>query len=200
MDWERAIGEERAALMRIATLLRALAALAELAAGRSAAVRGFVVWLLCHAEAVAWDFVADDPDMPFDLIPPGPLDGGVAEAIWLALSFRAMARHLETQAAQLLAMGGDGGPDRGSRPRPARAIAALRAVSEATSMLAAAALAMPHPAPDTSKFAETRLIIAAPAHAGSARSGGGRVCARHAPAERICLKVEPVAERTVPKF
>src|SRR5690606_22529412 len=59
MDWSRAWREERAALMRLAALLRALACLAEHAAGRPAIVRGVVLWLLRHAGAVAGDFLAD---------------------------------------------------------------------------------------------------------------------------------------------
>jgi hypothetical protein len=53
MDWKAAVEEERAALMRIVILLGALAGLAELAASRSPAMRGFVLWILRHAEVAA---------------------------------------------------------------------------------------------------------------------------------------------------
>ena len=148
MDWERAIREERAALMRIATLLSALARLAELAAGRSAALRGFVIWLLGQAEAVAWDYVMDDPDAHFALMPAIPADNSPAEAMRLAVSFRALARELERQAALMLAMGGEGRC--GTRQRSPGAIAALRALFEALSMAVAFGCLVLHPAPDTS--------------------------------------------------
>ena len=148
MDWERAIREERAALMRIAALLCALARLAELAAGRSPAVRGFVIWLLRLAEPVAWDFVLDDPDMPFPSMSEFVADGSPAEALALAASFRAMARDLDRQAAQLLALAGEGGCE--ARPRSSRAAAALRALAEVLTLPAALATGMAHPAPDTS--------------------------------------------------
>ena len=148
MEWERAIGQERAALMRIATLLCALAALAELAAGRSAAVRGFVVWLLRRAEAVAWDFVVDDPDLPFEALPSIAADGSPAEAMALAASFRAMARELERQASHLLALAGEGRCE--TQPRSSHAAATLRALAEALALPAAFALATSFTAPDTS--------------------------------------------------
>ena len=148
MDWERAIREERAALMRIATLLCALARLAELAAGRSPAVRGFVIWLLRLAEPVAWDFVVDDPDMPYPSMSAFVADGSPAEALALAAGFRAMARDLDRQAAQLLALAGEGPCAR--KPRSSRAAAALRALAHALMPAAGFAVGMVHPAPDPS--------------------------------------------------
>ena len=152
MDWERAIRQERAALMRIAALLCALAGLAELAAGRSAAVRGFVIWLLRRAEPVAWDFVADDWDMPFASGPAVAADGSPAEAMRLAASFRQMAQDLEWQAAQLLVLVAPDGA--WTMPLRSRPMAALRALAEtlgkALTLSAAFGSGFSLPAPDTS--------------------------------------------------
>ena len=149
MDWERAIREERAALMRIATLLCALADIAEIAAGRSPALRGFLLWLLRHAEDVALDFVFGDPDVWPDQLPAGPATGCPEEALRLAVSFNAMARELERQARLLLSMR-DGEVRAAATPVSSGALAALHALSEGLSMVVASGSTGPHPAPDTS--------------------------------------------------
>jgi hypothetical protein len=146
MDWRRAIDEERAALMRLVALLGALAGLAELAAGRSPAMRGFVLWVLRRAEAVARDFVVGGEDAGIASMPVGPAGCRPADAVRLAASLRALARQLERQARLMLRMRGKRGA--GTEPplfgpRPAKHGVAM-------SMLAAFAWPIPHPAPDTS--------------------------------------------------
>ena len=142
MDWTRAIEEERAALMRIVTLLGALAGLAELAASRSPAMRGFVLWILRRAEAAARDFVGADADVAS--MPVGPAGGRPADARRLAASLRRLARQLERQARLMLATCGE----RGGGTRQSGRISAMRNVAHALSKLAASA--WPNPAPDTS--------------------------------------------------
>jgi hypothetical protein len=148
MDWTRAIEEERAALMRIVALLCALAGLAELAASRSPAVRGFVLWTLRPAEAVARDFVAAGPDAEIAPMPVEPAGGRPADAMRLAVSLRALARQLERQARQISAACGERGA--GIDPQLFAGMPAMRDVANALSMLAAFAWPIPHPAPDTS--------------------------------------------------
>jgi hypothetical protein len=110
MDWKRAIEEERAALMRLVALLHALARLAEIVAGRSPAVRGFVLWLLRRAAAAARDFVSGDADLPAAATPPHtatePAGVRPEDAIDLAETFRALAWQLEVEVGLLLALGG----------------------------------------------------------------------------------------------
>ena len=120
MDWKRACEEERAALKRIVALLFALAGLAELACHRSPAVLGFVLWLLRHAEAVAWDFVGDVPGMPPMQI--GQSGDRPVDAMRLAARFRALARELDRQAR--LAFRGEGRNDAG--PQPSGRMPAMR--------------------------------------------------------------------------
>ena len=139
---EGAIEQERAALMRIVTLLLALAGLAELAAGRSPAMRGFVLWVLHRAEAVARDFVAggqDAPSMP-------PAGCRPADAMRLALNLRSLARQLERQARLMLAACGE--RSAGTQARQPVVMPATRDVAHALSMLMG--LVWPTPAPDTS--------------------------------------------------
>ena len=59
MDRKRAWREEGVALRRIASLLFALAGLAECAAGHCLFVRALVLWLLRHAEATVQPLVDD---------------------------------------------------------------------------------------------------------------------------------------------
>ncbi|GAB5507820.1 MAG: hypothetical protein Rhirs2KO_29830 [Rhizobiaceae bacterium] len=147
MDWQRAIEEERAVLMRIVTLLGALAGLAELAANRSPPVRGFVLWVLRRAEAAALDFVAGNPDFEFASMPVEPACGRSADAMRLAASLRAVARHLERQARLMPGMAG--GRSAGTEP-PLGAMPARRDITNLSSMFTAFAWLNPHPAPDTS--------------------------------------------------
>jgi hypothetical protein len=146
LDWKRAIEQERAALMRIVTLLGALAGLAELAASRSPAMRGFLLWILRRAEAAARDFVAGGPGGRIASMPVEPAGCGPADAMRLAASLRALSRQLDRQARQMRVMLGEGGgktqlPPLGRTP-------AIRGIANALSM--AFARRMPHPAPDTS--------------------------------------------------
>jgi len=99
MDWKGAMAEERAALQRIVVLLLALADLADLACGRSAAVRGFVVWILRRAEAVARDLVIGTP-LPVSR----DADFTSADAMRLARNFRELAGALARQAALAFAV------------------------------------------------------------------------------------------------
>ena len=148
MDWKRAMEEERAALMRIVTLLGAMAGLAELAASRSPAVRGFVLWVLRHAEAVAREFVAGGQDTPIAPMPVEPAGARPADAMRLAISLRRLARQLERQARRMFAA--CGGRGAGIEPPPFGRMPAMRDVANALSMLAAFACRILHPAPDTS--------------------------------------------------
>lgn len=144
MNWKGAIEQERAALMRLVALLGALADLAELAAGRSPAIRGFVLWVLRRAEAIAWEFVADGRDVPIAPMPLGPAGARPADAVRLAASLRALARQLEQQARLLLAARGKGGAEK--RPPLFGRIAGGIAMP----ILARFAWPPSHPAPDTS--------------------------------------------------
>jgi hypothetical protein len=150
MEWTLAIEEERTALRRIVSLLLALAGLAELAASRSPAVRGFVLWILRRAEAVARDFVAGGPDMQSASMPVGPAGARPADAMRLAARLRRLARQLERQlkrqARLLSAACGERGA--GTQPPLFGRMPAMRDVANALSMLTA--FAWPHPAPDTS--------------------------------------------------
>jgi hypothetical protein len=148
MDWTGAIEEERAALMRIVTLLCSLAGLAELAASRPPAMRRFVLWILRRAEAVARDFVAGGHDAQFASMPIGPAGTRPADAMRLAVGLRRLARQLERQARRLFAACSERGA--GTEPPPFGRLPAMHAVANALSMLAAFAWPIPHPAPDTS--------------------------------------------------
>jgi hypothetical protein len=147
MGWYRAIEEEGAALMRIVTLLGALAGLAELAASRSPAMRGFVLWVLRRAEDVARDFVTGGPDAPMAPMPVEPAGGRPADAMRLAASLRALARQLARQARQMFAACGE--RDAGTEPPPFGRKPAMHKIANALSMLAAFDWPA-HPAPDTS--------------------------------------------------
>jgi hypothetical protein len=148
MDWIRAIEEERAALMRLVALLCALAGLAERAASRSPAMRGFVLWVLRRAEAAARDFVTGGPDAQFAPMPVGPAGSRPADAMRLAINLRRLARQLECQARLMLATCGEGGA--GTEPPQLRVMPAVRGVAHALSVLSASAWLTAPPAPDTS--------------------------------------------------
>ncbi|WP_367955312.1 hypothetical protein [Aquibium pacificus] len=90
-------------LRRVIALLVSFAALAERAAGRSAPVRCFVLWILRRAEAVAEEFVFDAAGVP------QPSLEGIAsagndpdDALRLAARFYALA----TALCALLPLGG----------------------------------------------------------------------------------------------
>lgn len=148
MDWNGVIKEERAALMRTVALLFALAGLAELAASRSPAMRGFVLWILRRAEAAARDFVAGGPDTRLAPMPVRPAGAHPADAMRLAASLRALARQLEHQARLMLAACGE--CDARTQSPPFGLMPAMRCIATALPMLAALAWPIPHPAPDTS--------------------------------------------------
>jgi hypothetical protein len=148
LDWKRAIEDERAALMRIVALLGALAGLAELAAGRSPAMRGFVLWVLRRAEAVARDFVAGGPDAEIAPMPVEPVGARPVDAMRLAASFRRLALQLRSQARLMRGERGDGSA--GTQPPQPGVMPATRGVATGISVLAASASTIPHPAPDTS--------------------------------------------------
>jgi len=146
MEWERAWREERAALMRLVALLHALAGLAERAAGRSAVVRGIVLWFLRRAEAIAYDFVTGEVDPAATTVEPA--GNSPEDALHLAGILRALAWQLEAQVALIGALG-DGSAGRTGEPRIRRTAARTLAAFTA---LAGRAPARPHrvPAPDTS--------------------------------------------------
>jgi hypothetical protein len=148
MDWKRAIEQERAALMRLAALLRALAGLAELAASRSPAMRGFVLWILRRAEAAARDFVAGGPGQWIASMPVEPASARPADAMRLAASLRALAQQIDRQARLTSAMRHEGGGK--TQPLSLRRMPRIRGVANTLSKCAAFAWRIPHPAPDTS--------------------------------------------------
>lgn len=144
MEWQRAWREERAALMRLVALLNAFAGLAERAAGRSALVRGIVLWLLRRAEPIARDYVCGEEDMPVcgdDDMPPAtglwpaapcPAGNRPEDALHLAETFRALAWLLEAQIGQLITQGdgrtgrtGDAGVRRAAAEKALAALAAI---------------------------------------------------------------------------
>jgi len=154
MEWERAWREERAALMRLVALLHALAGLAERAAGRSALVRGIVLWILRRAEPVARDFVTGEEDslaahLPW-LAAPAPAGNRPEDALHLAETFRMLAWLLEAQIGPL-GRQADGRAD-GTGDRPVRKAAAEGKTLAVLAALTRIALARPHrvAAPDTS--------------------------------------------------
>jgi len=112
MDWN---GEEenRQVLTRIVEMLVALAMLADLACGRSAAVRRFVLWVLRPAQIFAREFVmAEAQALGFVIVglpDPTPTGDSIADAMCLAACFRALALALhdlpieETRAAHFWA-------------------------------------------------------------------------------------------------
>ncbi len=152
MEWQRAFEEERAALMRLVALLHAFAGLAERAAGRSAVIRGIVLWILRRAEPIARDFVVGEEDLPPEIDPwstaTGPSGNRPEDALRLAETFRALAFELEAQAT-VLVLDGDGRAGRTGNPGVRRAAAETLA---ALSAFASFALLSPHlgRAPDTS--------------------------------------------------
>lgn len=103
VDWELAIDEERAALMRIVALLFALADLAESSSRRCRLVRGFVLWLLRPAESLARDFVIG-AEPPAALMPVRPAGDSPADAMRLAENFRDLACELDYQAGVAFAI------------------------------------------------------------------------------------------------
>ena len=84
------------ALMRIVALLLALASLAERAGSLPLPVRSAALWFLRPAEAVAWEFVTWQacPEIPYS-----HRRDERAEAMRLAVSFRALACSLEAELA-----------------------------------------------------------------------------------------------------
>ena len=148
MRLELASRQERAALTRIVAVLRALADFAELAVGRSPAVLGLLIFILRPAEAVARDFIVGDPDELFAPLPVGAADGGRAEAMRLAASFRALALTLEMQAAAMFVM--QCGGLAGRRQFGSHSMAAMLTLVDAPALAAAAGWPAAHPAPDTS--------------------------------------------------
>jgi len=89
--------------MRLVALLFALADLAESAALRSPAVRGFVLWILRRAELVARDLVSGAPAPQASC----SLGTSSAEARRLAEDFRELARELDCQIALAFAVHDD---------------------------------------------------------------------------------------------
>jgi hypothetical protein len=99
------IGTRRDMLARIATLLLALADLAERAANATKPVRCLVLWALARADAVAKDFVADTAlaEGQFWSPPVHSIRYGFepADAINLAVSLRVLALVIGTMAEPL---------------------------------------------------------------------------------------------------
>ena len=113
MDWT--MEDHRQALRRIAVVLVALAELAERVAGSPLPVRDFMLWILRRAESVALEFVTTGlqmtgaPAAPIALPQAGDRS---AEAMRLALCFRALAAALTGLAAQAGRLADDRVPDR----------------------------------------------------------------------------------------
>lgn len=96
MGWNGERDKTDHALMRIVTLLLALASLAERAADMPSRVRSAALWFLRPAEAIAWEFVTGQacPEIPYF-----HRRDERAEAMRLAACFRALARSLEAELA-----------------------------------------------------------------------------------------------------
>lgn len=95
MDWNGK--QDRQALKRIAALLFAFAALAELAGSKPRPLRVAVFWLLRAAEAIGRDFVsAMAADYGDRIVRPAPLSSldEADDSMRLAHSFRALAEQL----------------------------------------------------------------------------------------------------------
>ena len=107
MDGSEAIEVNRETLKRIAATLLALAMLAERASGMSRPVRCLVLWILRTAEAIAREFVTEVTQSPqhssveFALAFMRSGDSS-ADAVCLALRFRAMARALDDLSPKTL--------------------------------------------------------------------------------------------------
>jgi hypothetical protein len=116
------------------------------------------LWFLRQAEAVARDFVAGGPDTPAASMPIVPAGAGHADAMRLAISLRALAGLLDSQARRLSVacrrIGGEPAAVPSSRMptcrMPASRMPACRDILAALSRLAAFVLGAPHPAHDTS--------------------------------------------------
>ena len=96
MGWNGERDKTDHALMRIVALLLALASLAERAAGMPQPVRSAALWFLRPAQALAWEFVTGQahPEIPHT-----HRRDERAEAMRLAVSFRALACSLEAELA-----------------------------------------------------------------------------------------------------
>ena len=96
MGWNGERDKTDHALMRIVALLLALASLAEHAGSLPLPVRSAALWFLRPAEAVAWEFVTGQacPEIPYS-----HRRDERAEAMRLAVSFRALACSLEAELA-----------------------------------------------------------------------------------------------------
>ena len=96
--------ENPQALRRIASLLLALAVLAEAAAGRSRPVRSLVLWLLRTAEAAVRAFAAEAalPLLTLNRRPALQLGDGPDAAAELAATLRALAAALHALSRQAL--------------------------------------------------------------------------------------------------
>jgi hypothetical protein len=116
MDWKLAMAEERAMLKRIVALFLALAELADRAARRPSPVRGFVLWVLFQAEAVARELVVGVAAP----VLPGRAGNQAADAVRLARRFHDLARQLERQFAPAFAAGDDEGDQAGLARRGIR--------------------------------------------------------------------------------
>lgn len=101
---DRSRTTDKRSIHRLVALLLTLADLAERAGGRSAAVRGLVLWLLRSGEALARDYVAGLAWGPAGQAEPLRFTrDSAAEAIRLATSFRKLAAALTTLADGSLA-------------------------------------------------------------------------------------------------
>ena len=96
MGWNGERNDTDDLLMRIVALLLALASLAERAVGLPQPVRSAALWFLRPAQALAWEFVTGQacPEIPCS-----HRRDERAEAMRLAVSFRALARSLEAELA-----------------------------------------------------------------------------------------------------
>lgn len=128
MHLNQTIDENQKTLRRVVAVLLSLAGLAERAAGRSRAVCFLVVWLLRPGEAVAMDYLDGLAPGAARLAAPEPLrpgaaqSYGIAEALRLAASFRALAAALSAFVDDCL----DAWP---AAPGPAFVLTALSALA-----------------------------------------------------------------------
>ena len=106
MGWKAKTGREQEVLYSIVARLLSLADLGEGAAGRSPWVRFCVLWSLCQADAVVWEFVTGSTWNPAGRLwtPALPMvryGTEPADAMNLAASLRALALIVQAMAAQI---------------------------------------------------------------------------------------------------
>ena len=150
MDRTAATGRERSATRQVATLLLALADLAEFSVVRSPVVRTFVLWILWLGASAARDLIVEGSDMPDAFALFAPTAGSPEDAMRLAASLRDLAWLIDL--IDTVACSACGTRADASGPCAAGPVAALDMLQRCLAALAPSACSGPHrvPVPDTS--------------------------------------------------